>query len=627
VVAGLSFWLNARLASSQLNQQYEDRALAVAQTVADMPQVAQAALSRTGPVSPVEPIALRVARSTGARFVVIVNRKGILLANPNPARIGTFFDMAVDSLDGRDHVRVHGTSLRSAEAAVPVFGADGTVIGQVSAGYLERQVAAAGSRVLAATAAAAGAVLLLGVLVSFVLARLLKRITFGLELDEIADLLGEVEDLASEQAALQRVATLVATGVATEEVFAAVAEEVGRLAAADTVQAYRYEPDTSVVRVAAWSTVAGEVKDGDQVQAEGHEVATLVLRTGQSARVDDAAAITGEPASRTEQQGVRSVVGIPIVVGGRVWGLIAVSTAGPEPMAAETEQRIVGFTKLAATAISNAQAHADLAESRRRVVSAADEMRRKIERNLHDGSQQRLVTLSLELQDINASYDGSPELRGRLERMAEGMASLRDELREISHGLHPAILSHAGLRLALKSLVRRAPMPVELVVDVAGQVPEPVEVAAYYVVSEALTNAAKHSRASTAEVTVAVSDNVLHVRVRDDGAGGADAANGSGLIGLRDRVEALGGIMTVDSPPRQGTSIVAEIPLTVTSSHSSLPSPFANSGLHGHLDAALHQPYVCGPGAEDEIHHAHRLTSVVKGNVVGNDARAAETDR
>jgi signal transduction histidine kinase len=567
VVAGLSFWLNARLSSSQLNQQYEQRGLAVAHTVADLPEVVQA-LSRTGAVSAVEPIALRVAHSTGADFIVVVDRKGIRLSYPKPARVGTWFGEAVASLDGRDHVRIRPSPVPSANAAVPVFGAGGAVIGQVSVGYHERQVAAAWWRSLGAAGAAAGAALLLGVIVSFVLARHLKRITFGLELDEIADLLGEVEDRAAEQGALQRVATLVATGAATEDVFAAVAEEVGRLAAADTVQAYRYEPDTSVVRVAAWGAVEGELAGGDQVQNAGGKVAVLVLQAGQSARVDDPATLTGAAASAAEKRGVRSVVGVPIVVGGRVWGLIAVSTTGPEAMAAETEQRIVGFTELAATAISNAQAHADLAESRRRVVSAADETRRKIERNLHDGSQQRLVTLSLQLREISASGDCSPELRGKLEYMAEGMASLLDELREISHGLHPAILSDAGLGYALKSLARRAPLPVKLVVDVAGRVPEPVEVAAYYVVSEALTNAAKHTRAAAAEVTVAVRGDVLHVRVRDDGAGGADAAKGSGLIGLRDRVEALGGIMTVDSPPRQGTSIVAEIPLTVTSTHS-----------------------------------------------------------
>jgi signal transduction histidine kinase len=472
VVAGLSFWLNARAASSQLNEQYEDRALVIAQAVADMPQVVQA-LSRTGPVSAVEPIALRVAHSTGADFIVVVDRKGIRLSYPNPARVGTWFGEAVASLDGRDHVRIRPSPVTSANAAAPVFGAGGAVIGQVSVGYHELQVAAAWWRTLGATGAATGAALLLGVLVSFILARHLKRITFGLELDEIADLLSQVEDRATEQAALQRVATLVATGAATEVVFAAVAEEVGRLAAADTVRVYRYEPDTSVVRVAAWGAANGEPSVGDQVQAVGRDVAALVLRTGQSARIDDAAAVSGKPASGAQGLGVRSVVGIPIVVDGRVWGLVGVSTTRPERMAVETEQRVVGFTELAATAIANAQAHADLAESRRRVVSAADETRRKIERNLHDGSQQRLVTLSLELQGIYASDECSPELRGKLEQVGRGLASLLDELREISRGLHPAALSRAGLRPALRSLARRAPLPVELEVDVAGRVPEP----------------------------------------------------------------------------------------------------------------------------------------------------------
>jgi signal transduction histidine kinase len=561
VVAGLSFWLNARLASEQLNEQYEDRALAIAQTVADMPQVV-AALSHTGPVSAVEPIALEVAHSTGADFVVVVDRKGIRLSYTSPAGVGKFFGEAVASLDGRDHVRIRPSPVASANAGVPVFGAGGVVTGQVSVGYHEHQVTAAWWRTLGATGAATGAALLLGVLVSFVLARHLKRITFGLELDEIAELLGEVEDRAAELAALQRVATLVATGAATEVVFAAIAEEVGRLAAADTVRVYRYELGTAVARVAVWGAENGEPNVGDQVQAVGRDVAALVLRTGQSARIDDAAAVSGEPASGAETLGVRSVVGIPIVVDGRVWGLVGVSTTRPERMAMQTEQRIVGFTELAATAISNAQAHADLAESRRRVVSAADETRRKIERNLHDGSQQRLVTLSLELQAIYAGGDCPPELRGQLERIVVGLAGLQDELREISRGLHPAVLSRAGLRPALRSLARRAPLPVELAADVDGRLPEPVEVAAYYVVSEALTNAAKHSGASVAEVTVAVSDDVLRVRVQDDGAGGADAAKGSGIIGLRDRVEALGGTMTVASPPGQGTSIVAEIPLS-----------------------------------------------------------------
>jgi signal transduction histidine kinase len=562
VVTGLSFWLNARLASDQLNEQYEDRATAVAQTVADTPQVIQA-LSRTGPASAVQPIALKVAHSTGAVFVVVVNRNGIRFSDPSPARVGKWFGQAVASLDGRVHVRVNtAASVPNAQAAVPVFGANGAVIGQVSVGYMESQVAGAVSRVLPTAAAAAGAALLLGVLVSFILARQLKRITFGLELDEIADLLAQVEESASEHAALQRVATLVATGVAREEVFAAVAQEVGQLANADVVQIYRYESDKSVVRVAASSVMAADLTVGSRLRTGGHNVATLVLETGKSARIDDAATITGDVASFAQKLGIRSVVGVPIEVAGRLWGLITVSTTGQEPMAMETEQRIVGFTKLAAIAIANAQARADLADSRRRIVSAADETRRKIERNLHDGSQQRLVTLSMELREIYDSHAGQPELRGKLAHTAEGLSGLLDELREVSHGLHPAILSEAGLQPALKSLARRAGLPVQLHVDAAGRLPEPVEVAAYYVVSEALTNAAKHSRASVAEVTVSVSDEVLRVGVHDDGVGGADSTRGSGIVGLRDRVESLGGTIGVDSPPGQGTLIEAEIPMT-----------------------------------------------------------------
>jgi signal transduction histidine kinase len=568
VVTGLSLWLNVWLADSQLNHQYEDRSLAIAQTVADMPQVIQA-LSGTGPAPVVQQIALRVDRSTGAAFVVVVNRQGIRLSNPNPALVGKWFHEAVVSLDGHVHLRIDpGKPAPSANARVPVFGADGKVIGEVSVGYLERQVEAAALRALPTAIAAAGAALLLGVLVSLILARRLKRITFGLELDEIADLLREVEELAIEQASLRRVATLVATGVARKEVFVAVAEEIGRLADADTVQVYRYEPDGSIVRVAIWGNMARELKIGDRILTGGHNVATLVLRTGRSARIDDAAAITGEPASLAEKLGFRSVVGLPIAVNGRVWGLITVTTTRAEPMAVETEQRIADFTELAATAISNAQAHADLAASRMRVVSAADEMRRKIERDLHDGTQQRLITLSVELRGVYDSCAGRPELRDRLAHLAEGLASLLDELRQISRGVHPAILSQSGLGPALKSLARRAALPVKLDVGVAERLPEPVEVAAYYVVSEALANAAKHSGASVAEVGIAVSDGALSVRVRDDGAGGANAAKGSGIIGLRDRVEALGGTMVLASPPGEGTSIVVELPLAVSDTGS-----------------------------------------------------------
>jgi len=566
VVAGLALWLNLRLSSDELNQQYEYRSLAVAQSVADMPQTIRA-LTGTGPVSVVQPLALQVSRTTGAAFVVVVNRKGIRLSSPDPSLVGKWFHEKVVSLDGHDHLRVDpGKPAPSANARAPVFGPRGQVAGEVSVGFLERQVAAAAWREVPALVAAAGVALVLGVVVSVLLARRLKRITFGLELEEIASRLSEAQQMAVEQESLRRVATLVATGVPKDDIFAAVAEEIGRLADADTVQVYQYEPDESIVRVAAWGNGADGLEIGARYHTGGHNVATLVLRDGESARIDDAAEITGEPAAVAARLGFRSVVGTPIVSGGRVWGLIAVTTTRLVPMPADTEQRVAGFTELAATAISNAQARADLAASRRRVVSAADDMRRRIERNLHDGTQQRLVTLALELRDIQSGYPQAGELRGRLSRVTDGLAGVLDEVREISRGVHPAILSQAGLAPALNSLARRAALPVKLTADVSERLPEPVEVAAYYVVSEALTNAAKHSGATVAAVDVAIRGGVLCVLLRDDGVGGADEAKGSGIVGLRDRVEALGGTMVVTSPRCEGTTLAVELPL---GSHSS----------------------------------------------------------
>ena len=561
VVAALGLWLNLRLASDQLNQQYEARSLAVAQTVADMPQVI-AALSGTGPAPVVQQIALRIDHTTGAAFVVVVNRSGIRLSSPDPALVGRWFHEPVVSLDGRDHLRVDpGKPAASANARVPVFGMGGAVIGEVSVGFLERQVTAAALRQIPAIVGAAGIALLLGVIVSLLLARRLKRITFGLELEEIAGLLREVEEEAAARETLHRVTTLVASAVPKDELFAAVAEEAGRLVGADTVQVYRCEADEAIVRLAAWGSGADQLTIGARYRTGGHNVATLVLRSGEPARIDDAATITGEPATIAAKLGFRSVVGTPITVNGRVWGLIAVTTTRPEPMPADTEERIADFTELAATAISNAQAREDLAASRTRVVAAADEMRRRIERNLHDGTQQRLVTLGLKLRSAYDTCPELPELRGQLSHITEELTSLLDELREISHGVHPAVLSQAGLGPALRSLARRASLPVKLHVDVTGRLPEPLEVAAYYVVSEALANAAKHSGASAAEVEAAMSEGALRVRISDNGTGGADEAKGSGIVGLRDRVEALGGTLALASPRGEGTTISVWLPV------------------------------------------------------------------
>src|SRR5229473_3852143 len=244
------------------------------------------------------------------------------------------------------------------------------------------------------------------------------------------------------------------------------------------------------------------------------------------------------------------------------WGTTWASSKKPEPFPHDTESRIMGFAELAATAISNAVSRAQLAASRARVVAAADETRRRIERDLHDGIQQRLVSLALELRAAQATVPPQlGKLEGTVSRVAEGLASVFDELREISHGIHPAILSEGGLKPALNALCRRSAVPVELDLHTDRRLPEPVEVAAYYVVSEALTNAAKHAHASVVNVAVEARDGVLGLSIRDDGCGGADPARGSGLIGLTDRVDALGGTIEVTSPVGAGTTLLIRLPI------------------------------------------------------------------
>jgi signal transduction histidine kinase len=208
------------------------------------------------------------------------------------------------------------------------------------------------------------------------------------------------------------------------------------------------------------------------------------------------------------------------------------------------------------------RSRAELAASRARIVSAADETRRRIERDLHDGVQQRLVSLLLAERTAQAMAPPEmAELRAQLSGVAEGLAGALEELQEISRGIHPAILTDGGLASALKTLARRSAVPVELDVRMGTRLPEPAEVAAYYIVSEALTNTAKHARASVVRVTVDVHDGVLELSVRDDGSGGADPVRGSGLIGLADRVDALGGTIEVASPVGRGTTLRVTLPL------------------------------------------------------------------
>jgi signal transduction histidine kinase len=369
---------------------------------------------------------------------------------------------------------------------------------------------------------------------------------------------GALAQLAEEQAALRRVATLVARGAAPEDVFAAVAEEVGQLFAADSANMSRYESDGTFTIVAS---AGNRLLIGSRWTLEGKTITTTVFETGRPARFDSYADVTGALADDAREGGLRSAVATPITAEGRLWGVIGVGSSREEPLPADAEARLASFTELVATAISNAESRAALAASRARIVAAGDETRRRIERDLHDGTQQQLVSLMLELRAVQAAVPAQlGELGSGLGHIAEGLAGVFDRVREISHGIHPAILSERGLRPALMALARRSAVPVELDLRAGRRLPGPVEVAAYYAVSEALANAAKHAQASVVQVELDMPGTIVRLAVRDDGAGGADPARGSGLAGLRDRIEALGGTLEVTSPAGGGTTLLIEIP-------------------------------------------------------------------
>ena len=371
----------------------------------------------------------------------------------------------------------------------------------------------------------------------------------------------ELRVLADEQAALRRVATLVARGVPPPDVLAAVAEEAGGFLGADATIIVRFDPDGAATVVARLGAHPDEMPVGSRWTLEPPLALASVQRTGRAARLDDYDAAPGAFAAVVRGMRILSSVASPIVVEGRLWGAIGVGTQR-ERFPDDTEQRMTGFTELIATAIANADSRAELTASRARVVAAADETRRRIERDLHDGTQQRLVALALAVRAAEAKVPPElAELRAELSTAASGLAGAAEDLQEISRGIHPAILSKGGLGPALRTLARRAAVPVELDTHLPERLPERVEVAAYYVVSEALTNAAKHAEASVVHVGVDARDAIVEITVRDDGVGGADPDRGSGLVGLRDRVAALGGTIEVASGPGRGTSLVARIPI------------------------------------------------------------------
>jgi PAS domain S-box-containing protein len=386
--------------------------------------------------------------------------------------------------------------------------------------------------------------------------------------------------LAEQQAALRRVATQVARGATPSVVFSAVALELARFEGLYHHSVlFRYESDGAGVLLAVGQgdprdaakdeALPQDVLDGltkkylgQRFSLEGESVAAKVLRTGRAARMDSYENAPGPVAATFRRLGIRTTAGAPIIVDGRVWGAAIVGSSQPDPWPPDTESRVGDFADLVATAIANAETRAQLIASRARIVAAADDGRRRLERDLHDGAQQRLVSLGLQARLAETSVP--PELdrlKSQLSDVVSGLIGVSEDLQEISRGIHPAILSKGGLGPALKTLARRSTVAVTLDLAIDRRLPDSVEVGAYFIVAEALTNTAKHSRASQVSVGAQAKDDNLYLSIRDDGIGGADLGKGSGLIGLKDRAEALRGQMRIVSPAGSGTSVEVTIPL------------------------------------------------------------------
>jgi GAF domain-containing protein len=375
--------------------------------------------------------------------------------------------------------------------------------------------------------------------------------------------------LAEEQAALRRVATLVAQGVPPDELFAAVAEEVVNVLPAQGARIGRYEPDGTVTFVAtvvepgaAGPAVARMLLGQKNVALGGNNLATVVFETGRPACFEDFDDVSGPIGVGLREIGDGSAVGTPIVVDGRLWGVATAGSTLARPLPPDAEARLTDFTELLATAIANAESRAELTASRARIVAAADESRRRIERDLHDGAQQRLVHAVIVQQlAIRALENGDANVSELMAEALQHAEQANHDLTELAHGILPSVLTREGLRAGVQALVSRMSLPVSLDVSVE-RLPVGMEATAYFVVSEALTNVVKHAHASRAIVTARVERGQLRVEIRDDGVGGAHAEDGTGLDGLRDRVSALDGHLVVESPSGQGTHICALLPVS-----------------------------------------------------------------
>jgi PAS domain S-box-containing protein len=370
--------------------------------------------------------------------------------------------------------------------------------------------------------------------------------------------------LVAEQAALRRVATLVAGNARPKWVFQTVTEEVCRLLGLRTAVLHRFEGVSTSTIVGKFGGPTGRFELGHVVELETG-AALEVMRTGATAR-SDYFSLKGPGATELRALGFRGSLGVPITVAGDTWGALVVALRDDEPLPVETEHRLQAFAELVGLAVASADARNELAASRLRIVEASDTERQRLERNLHDGAQQRLVAVSVGLRVVQAKLRDCPEeAETLLEALSGDLGEALIELRELAQGLHPAVLTERGLGPALEVLAARAPIDVELGVELPRRLPEPVETAAYYTVSEALANVVKHAEACSAVVRVECGGDQIVVEVADDGAGGADADRGSGLRGLRDRLVTLEGELVVDSPPGEGTVVRAELPVRFAS--------------------------------------------------------------
>jgi signal transduction histidine kinase len=375
-----------------------------------------------------------------------------------------------------------------------------------------------------------------------------------------AEARAEVQRLADEQAALRRVATLVAEGAPPTEVFDAVIVEAAQLLGAAQVGMMRSETAQEVTILAHRGQDPAVVRAGMCVPLDGDSVTARVLRTGRSARINHSEERSGTIAEIAHRSNVNLTVGAPIVVEGRLWGVITASWEGQDLPPVDAEERLTEFAQLLDTAIANADSRDQLTASRARVLTAGDEARRRVVRDLHDGGQQRLVHTIVTLKLAQRALSEDTERAGSLLAEALDHAERGNaELRELAHGILPAVLTRGGLRAGVDALVSRLDLLVE--VDVTStRLPPEIEASAYFIVAEALTNVVKHSRAARAQVTAAIDDGTLSVEVRDDGIGGADP-EGHGLLGIGDRAAALGGRLRIDSPPGGGTILAAELPM------------------------------------------------------------------